>query len=117
MVVYIRSLSKVISACDTRRPLESLEASRRTKDSFIHITSSAKLAAATLLAIFAITLFASGQSVEGTWDPTVTVNNVSVPFRIEIDGTGADVHSYFFNGNDRVNPSSSGTFQNGSLWC
>ena len=81
----------------------------------MHITSSAKLAAATVLAIFAITVLASGQSVEGTWDATVTVNNVSVPFRIEIDGTGADVHSYFFNGDDRVNPSSSGTFQNGSL--
>jgi hypothetical protein len=81
----------------------------------MHITSSAKLAAATVLTIFAITLLASGQSVEGTWDASVTVNNVSVPFRIEIDGTGADVHSYFFNGDDRVNPSNSGTFQNGLL--
>jgi len=81
----------------------------------IHIISAAKLAAATVLAIFAMTLLAPGQSVEGTWDATVAVNNVSVPFRIEIDGTGADVHSYFFNGNDRVNPSNRGTFQNGSL--
>jgi thiol-disulfide isomerase/thioredoxin len=81
----------------------------------MHIAPSAKLPSATVLAIFAITLLASGQSVEGTWDATVTVNNVSVPFRIEIDGTGADVHSYFFNGDDRVNPSNSGTFQNGSL--
>jgi thiol-disulfide isomerase/thioredoxin len=81
----------------------------------MNITSSAKLSAATVLAIFAITLLASGQSVEGTWDATVTVNNVSVPFRIEIDGSGAEVHSYFFNGDDRVNPSNSGTFQNGSL--
>jgi thiol-disulfide isomerase/thioredoxin len=81
----------------------------------MQITSGAKLAAATVLAIFAITLLASGQSVEGTWDATVTMNNVSVPFRMEIDGTGADVHSYFFNGDDRVNPSSIGTFQNGSL--
>jgi hypothetical protein len=78
-------------------------------------SSSLKQAAATALAIFAITLLASAQSIEGTWDATVTVNNVSVPFRIEIDGSGADVHSYFFNGDDRVNPSSSGTFQNGSL--
>ncbi|MGA7629593.1 MAG: TlpA disulfide reductase family protein, partial [Terriglobales bacterium] len=89
-------------------------------DSFMHIVSSAKLAAATVLAIFAFTLLASGQStsvqsVEGTWDATVTVNNVSVPFRIEIGGTGSDVHNYFFNSDDRVNPSTSGTFQNGSL--
>jgi hypothetical protein len=81
----------------------------------MHLASSAKLASATVLAIFVITVFASGQSVEGRWDATVTVNNVSVPFRIEIDGAGADVHSYFFNGDDRVNPSNSGTFQNGSL--
>jgi thiol-disulfide isomerase/thioredoxin len=81
----------------------------------MHITSSAKLAAANVLAIFAITFLASGQSVEGTWDATVAVNNVFVPFRIEIDGTGADVRSYFFNGDDRVNPSNSGTFQKGSL--
>jgi thiol-disulfide isomerase/thioredoxin len=101
----------MISACDS----EGLSASYHTKDSFMHIASSSKLAVATVLAIFAFTLLASGQSVEGAWDATVTVNNVSVPFRIEIDGTGADVHSYFFNGDDRVNPSNSGTFQNGTL--
>jgi len=81
----------------------------------MHIASGVKMTVAALLTIFAITLLASGQSVDGTWDATVTVNNVSVPFRIEIDGTGADVHSYFFNGDDRVNPSNSGTFQNGFL--
>ena len=81
----------------------------------MHIASRTKLAALTVLAIFAIAILASGQSLEGTLDATVTVNNVSVPFRIEIDGTGADVHSYFFNGDDRVNPSNSGAFQNGSL--
>jgi thiol-disulfide isomerase/thioredoxin len=92
-----------------------LLAEQARKDSFMHIASSAKLAAATVLTIFVITFLASGQSVEGTWDATVTVNNVSVPFRIEINGTGANVHSYFFNGDDRVNPSNTGTFQNGSL--
>lgn len=79
------------------------------------ITARTSLGAAAVVAIFAITLSAAGQSVEGMWDAAVTVNSVSVPFRIEIDGTGADVHSYFFNGDDRVNPSNSGTFQNGSL--
>jgi thiol-disulfide isomerase/thioredoxin len=81
----------------------------------MHITSSLRFAAATVMAIFAITLLGSGQSLEGTWDANVTVNNVSVPFKIEIEGTGADVHSYFFNGDDRVNPSTSGRFQNDSL--
>ena len=115
MIAYACLLSKVLSACDTRQAVKGGGAYKYTKDSFMHIASSAKLAAATVLAIFVITLFASGQSVEGAWDATVTVNNVSIPFRIEIDGAGADVHSYFFNGADRVNPSNSGTFQNGSL--
>jgi thiol-disulfide isomerase/thioredoxin len=81
----------------------------------MNINARPTLIAAIVVSIFAITLSAWGQSVTGTWDATVTVNNVSVPFKIEIDGGGAEVHSYFFNGDDRVNPSNSGTFQNGTL--
>jgi hypothetical protein len=65
MIVYTCSLSKVLSACNTRQALEGLAASP-TNDSFMQIPSRAKLAAATVLAIFAITLLASGQYVEGT---------------------------------------------------
>jgi hypothetical protein len=54
MIAYNGSLSKVVSACDTGRALESLGASQHTKDSFMHIAPSAKLASATVLAIFAI---------------------------------------------------------------
>jgi thiol-disulfide isomerase/thioredoxin len=84
------------------------------------ITPRAKLGAATVVAMFVISLAALcqsalGQSINGTWDATVTVNNVAIPFRIEIDGKGPDVQSYFFNGDDKVNPSNSGSFQNGSL--
>ena len=115
MIDYFGWLSKIVVASHIRQALARPGASQHAEDSLMNITSRAKLSAATVLAILAITLLASGQSVEGMWDATVTVNNVSVPFRIEIDGTGAEVHSYFFNGDDRVNPSNSGTFQNGSL--
>jgi thiol-disulfide isomerase/thioredoxin len=81
----------------------------------MNINARPTLIAAIVVSIFAIRLSAWGQSVTGTWDATVTVNNVSVPFKIEIDGGGAEVQSYFFNGDDRVNPSNSGTFQNGTL--
>jgi thiol-disulfide isomerase/thioredoxin len=81
----------------------------------MHTGSHATRASAIVLAILAITLSAAGQSVQGTWDATVTVNSVSVPFKIEIDAPGEGVQSYFFNGDERVNPSSSGTFQNGLL--
>jgi thiol-disulfide isomerase/thioredoxin len=84
------------------------------------ISSCAKFGAAIVVAMFAFSLTAVGQpvvaeSVDGIWDATVAVNTVMIPFRIEIDGTGSDVHSYFFNGEERVNPSNSGSFRNGSL--
>src|ERR1700728_1086036 len=83
----------------------------------MNMTSRTRLSATAIVAIFifTVTLSAAGQSVIGTWDATVTVNNVAVPFQIEIDGEGPEVHSYFFNGDDRVNGSNSGAFQNGSL--
>src|ERR1700733_10043132 len=110
MIVYFCSLGKHrVSPQHLGKPWGP---NQHAKDSFMNITSSAKLAARTVLAIFAISLVALGQSVEGTWDATVTLNNVSVPFTIEIDGSGTELHSYFFNGDDRVNPSNSGTFQN-----
>jgi thiol-disulfide isomerase/thioredoxin len=70
---------------------------------------------AVVVALLTLTLSATGQSVKGTWEATVTVNHVAIPFQIEIDGRGPDVHSYFFNGDERVNPSNSGAFQDGSL--
>lgn len=44
------------------------------------------------------------QKIDGFWDATVTVNGVSVPFRIELSTKGSDAGSYFFNGEDRANP-------------
>ena len=58
---------------------------------------------------------AAGQSVDGVWDATVTVSNVSIPFRIELSTEGTQVSSYFFNGDERVNPSTQGSFHDGFL--
>ena len=55
------------------------------------------------------------ESAAGLWDATVTVNGAAIPFRIEIIGDGSKTQSYFFNGSDKVNPSTRGNFQNGSL--
>ncbi len=55
------------------------------------------------------------QSIDGLWDATVTVNNVSIPFRIELSGEGDKVSSYFFNGDEKVNPSTQGSFHDGLL--
>jgi thiol-disulfide isomerase/thioredoxin len=81
----------------------------------MNITPRTRLGGAAVVAIFTITLSVWGQSVDGVWDATVTVNRIAIPFRIEIDGTGPDVHCFFFNGDERVNPSNSGTFHNDSL--
>jgi thiol-disulfide isomerase/thioredoxin len=55
------------------------------------------------------------QSIDGIWDATVTVNNIPIPFRIELSSNGAEVTSHFFNGDEKVNPSTQGSFRDGLL--
>jgi thiol-disulfide isomerase/thioredoxin len=43
----------------------------------------------------------------GTWDATVVVNNVEVPFRFEIAGTGEALKGSFFNGDRRITSTAS----------
>src|ERR1700748_552461 len=71
-------------------------------------TTRAALAAVLFLSI------AAAQPPSGIWDATVTVNNVKIPFRLQLDGEGSSIHANFFNGEDKV-PSSSGRFEDGAL--
>jgi thiol-disulfide isomerase/thioredoxin len=57
---------------------------------------------------------ALAQPPAGLWDGTITVNEVAVPFRLELSGESPDIRGAFFNGDDRV-PSTTGRFENGSL--
>src|SRR5438270_9339146 len=50
------------------------------------------------------------QSLSGLWDATVQVNDLTVPFRIELSSSGATAKGSFFNGDARVE-SSAGAFQ------
>ena len=45
---------------------------------------------------------APAQSVSGSWEGTVDVDGLTIPFRIEISGTGSDVKGAFLNGDERV---------------
>lgn len=56
------------------------------------------------------------QEIDGFWDANVVVNGVAVPFRIEISTGGTDASSYFFNGDEKVNPSTHGSFRDGNLF-
>lgn len=67
------------------------------------------------MTLLAASLSALGQSVDGLWDASIAVNGVDVPFRIEISTKGTDAGSYFFNGNEKVNPSTRGSFRDGNL--
>ena len=73
--------------------------------------------ALSLLAFAAACVPSAGQaqSIDGLWDATVTMHNVSVPFRIELSSKGTEVTSYFFNGDEKVNPSTQGFFRDGFL--
>jgi thiol-disulfide isomerase/thioredoxin len=74
---------------------------------------SAVLAVA-LLAVLALPARAAAQSLAGLWDATVLVNEVEIPFRIELAGSGAGLNGSFFNGDEKVT-STTGSFENGSL--
>jgi peroxiredoxin len=59
---------------------------------------------------FGIAATGWSQSLSGLWDATVQINDLTVPFRIELTSTGAVAKGSFFNGDDRVE-SSAGAFQ------
>jgi thiol-disulfide isomerase/thioredoxin len=56
----------------------------------------------------------AAQSVTGLWEAVVTVNNVDVPFRLELSGSGNTLKGAFFNGDERVT-STSGTIDHGAI--
>jgi peroxiredoxin len=66
------------------------------------------------LAFFGVTAVGWSQSLGGLWDATVQVNDITVPFRIELASSGKTAQGSFFNGDDRIS-STAGTFQDGDL--
>jgi len=78
------------------------------------ISFNIRFGSAALLGLALIASPAGAQSLNGVWDATVTVNDLTVPFRIELSGSGAGVKGSFFNGDERVT-STTGRFDNGSL--
>jgi thiol-disulfide isomerase/thioredoxin len=61
-----------------------------------------------------LTGIAGAQSLAGTWDASVTVNNVEIPFRLEISGEAPSIQGAFFNGEERIR-STGGRFEDGKL--
>jgi thiol-disulfide isomerase/thioredoxin len=68
-----------------------------------------------LLAAACLPTAGQARSIDGIWDANVTVHNVSIPFRIELSSNGTEVTSHFFNGDEKVNPSTLGSFRDGFL--
>jgi thiol-disulfide isomerase/thioredoxin len=71
-------------------------------------------AALILVAALACASPAPAQSISGMWDGTVVFDGLSIPFRLEISGSGARTQGAFLNGDQRVT-STSGTFDGGTL--
>jgi thiol-disulfide isomerase/thioredoxin len=53
-------------------------------------------------------------SIHGRWDAVVVVNDIEIPFRLDIGQTPAGVNGSFFNGDERIE-STSGTFSGDTL--
>jgi thiol-disulfide isomerase/thioredoxin len=77
-------------------------------------TKPSTVLAVALLAALSLPARAAAQSLAGLWDATVLVNDVEIPFRVELGGSGAAVKGSFFNGDEKVT-STTGSFENGSL--
>lgn len=71
------------------------------------MNSASRLAflAAGLLASLAFALPSAAQSVAGQWEGTVIVDNITIPFRIDIAGKGNKLQGAFINGDERVTSS------------
>ena len=71
-----------------------------------------------LLVVFCAAPVVSGvmhaQALSGTWQATVKVNGLDIPFRIEFSGSDSTPQATFFNGDERF-LSTSGKFDRGSL--
>jgi thiol-disulfide isomerase/thioredoxin len=63
---------------------------------------------------FALASTLSAASLTGLWDATVVVNEIEIPFRIELAADGNKASGAFFNGDERVR-STSGQFEDGTL--
>src|SRR5262245_49696102 len=70
--------------------------------------------AAALVSVTALPASVRAQSLDGLWDASVIVNDVEIPFRLELSGTGASAKGSFFNGDEKVT-STTGSFENGAL--
>ncbi|HEX9005499.1 MAG TPA: TlpA disulfide reductase family protein [Blastocatellia bacterium] len=67
-----------------------------------------------LLASASLQAVAGGESWEGRWDASVTINNVVVPFRLDIAGKGDKVTGTLYNG-DQQQTTTSAKLENGSV--
>jgi thiol-disulfide isomerase/thioredoxin len=72
---------------------------------------TARLCAALILALVPAAI---AESLAGTWDATVKVSGLEIPFRFELTGDGATVQGSFFNGGERMR-STSGSLENDAL--
>ncbi|MGH9721967.1 MAG: TlpA disulfide reductase family protein [Bryobacteraceae bacterium] len=63
---------------------------------------------------FALAASLPAASLTGVWDATVVVNEVEIPFRLELSTDGANASGAFFNGDERVR-STGGRFEGGAL--
>ena len=66
------------------------------------------------IALLAFAPFLAAQSINGTWHGTVMAAGQEIPFRFDIEGSGANIQGTFFNGDERFT-STSGSFAGGAL--
>jgi len=66
--------------------------------------TSTKIRLLTIASAFASALAgitARADSLTGRWDATITINNVVIPFRLDVSGAGSNLRGTLFNGDEK----------------
>jgi thiol-disulfide isomerase/thioredoxin len=80
----------------------------------MRIGTSSMTGLALLAAAFSANGATASTSLDGRWDATVTINGNTVPFRLDIDGTGPTLKGTLFNG-DLTQTTTSAKEENGTV--
>jgi len=67
------------------------------------------------LAVPALAVAQNPTTLAGRWDAVVTVNNLDIPFALEVTNAGSQLKASFFNGGDRRISSTSARADSGSV--
>jgi len=67
-----------------------------------------------IIMVASVAFAVSGDSIEGRWEASITINGTVIPFRLDLSGEGNNLTGTLFNG-DQKQSTTSARFENGTI--